>query len=401
MGDEKAFSSQHWKELDGIRGWAALSVLIAHCITGPLLVAPPAVLDLQNRTFWLLLSGVDLFFVLSGFLIGGILIDNKGKPGFLKAFWIRRTTRILPVAYILLLSYVVALWVQSHWPVPVFEESLLANPRPPLWSVATFTQNFFFAVNGYSGPLWIGITWSLAIEEQFYVIFPFVVFFLSRGNLRIACAMGIVAAPFLRDIFEQSAWFPDWYGAYTLLPSRMDGLLFGVSVAIIVRDPRLLALASKYRILLDLLALWIFYRIVSTYGFEWWPSAIQSPFPPLKQSFYGLMWALVILRVFTGGGVLNAIWRSPVLGAFGMISYGLYMYHQAVNGLMHGLVTGQIPAIRNPHDLKVALAVMGIAIVVATISYFVMERPIRRFGRRLALGQAFRPDTPALPPASR
>ena len=94
---------KHVPELDGIRGWACLSVLIAHCLTGIMnWPAHPIAMDFADRTMWLFLGGVDLFFVLSGFLIGGILIDQKGQPHYFRRFWIRRIARIFPVAYVLL-----------------------------------------------------------------------------------------------------------------------------------------------------------------------------------------------------------------------------------------------------------------------------------------------------------
>jgi hypothetical protein len=91
----------HTPELDGIRGWACGSVLILHCFTGPPLIhaAPGSWAEtLRETTVWLFLGGVDLFFVLSGFLIGGLLLDSKERPHFFKNFWIRRVARIFPVA---------------------------------------------------------------------------------------------------------------------------------------------------------------------------------------------------------------------------------------------------------------------------------------------------------------
>ncbi|QMT59722.1 acyltransferase [Legionella sp. PC997] len=90
---------KHTPELDGIRGYACLSVLVLHCLTGIISNSNPWVTLFRQHTFQLLLSGVDLFFVLSGFLIGGILLDTKNKPHFFKIFWIKRVTRIFPVAF--------------------------------------------------------------------------------------------------------------------------------------------------------------------------------------------------------------------------------------------------------------------------------------------------------------
>jgi peptidoglycan/LPS O-acetylase OafA/YrhL len=107
------------------------------------------------RTVHNLLGGVDLFFVLSGFLIGGILLDRKTRPNYFKIFWIRRAARILPVAYVLLASYVIALGISQTYDIKWMNITLLAEPRPPVWSFATFTQSVFLAQGG--GPLWMGI----------------------------------------------------------------------------------------------------------------------------------------------------------------------------------------------------------------------------------------------------
>lgn len=165
-------------------------------------------------------------------------MDSRDKPHYFKRFWIRRVARIFPVLYLVLATYALALLVQANYAPPQLDLWLLAEPRPPFWTYATFTQSFPIAEDGYGGPRWVGITWSLAIEEQFYPIFPFAVFFLSRRSLLLTALAGIAAAPVLRDVFERL--YGHWYAPYVLLPSRMDSLMFGVLTAIIVRHTRAL-----------------------------------------------------------------------------------------------------------------------------------------------------------------
>jgi len=370
-------------ELDGIRGWACASVLLAHCVTGPLNPVPGSWLYfVRGHTLWLLLGGVDLFFVLSGFLIGGILLDSKTQPHFFKAFWIKRIGRIFPVAYLVLVSYAAAIYVTQHFNITRFDDWLLAEYRPPLWTFATFTQSLPIALGGYGGPRWIAMTWSLAIEEQFYLIFPFVVYFLPRKWVAVAAIVGICAAPVLRDVFERL--FGGWYAPYVLLPSRMDGLLFGVAVALIVRDKKALAIAVRCRRLLDVLALLILYSIVTNWVFPLWPGPSGEIYP-LKQSLLALMWAIVILRIFTfENSLFNSIWRGRILGKIGLVSYALYMYHQSINGLVHGLLFGKEPTIESPTQALAAVGVLVIAGALATISYIKFERPIRSWAATLA-----------------
>src|SRR4051812_38616528 len=124
---------RHTAELDGVRGWACGSVLIAHCLTGIVQASPASwVTWFKLHTVFLFLSGVDLFFVLSGFLIGGILLDSRGDPHFFRRFWIRRIARIFPVAYLVLLAYAATLFITAHFGITRFDNWLLAEYRPPL-----------------------------------------------------------------------------------------------------------------------------------------------------------------------------------------------------------------------------------------------------------------------------
>jgi peptidoglycan/LPS O-acetylase OafA/YrhL len=166
----------------------------------------------------------------------------------------------------------------------------------------------------------------------------------------------------------------------------MDALMYGVGLALIVRNERAFALAVRWRWLLDLLALWILYQFLTLGNFDWfWKSPTNSPFPPLKQTAMALLWAIMILRVFTyQRSYFNRIWLNPLLIKLGLISYALYMYHQAVNGLVHGILFGQVPLITNWWQFLAALGVMAIAICLATLSYVYFEKPIRRYGHQLA-----------------
>lgn len=112
----------------------------------------------------------------------------------------------------------------------------------------------------------------------------------NSGTGSLTVLVGIAAAPAFRDLFERL--FGYWYAPYVLLPSRMDGLLYGVLVALIIRNETALSIAKGFRFLLDAIALYIFWLIVSNYHFAIWPSAINSPFPPLKQSMLAAMLAL-------------------------------------------------------------------------------------------------------------
>lgn len=384
----------HVPELDGIRGIACLSVLIAHCIVLPLLIGlPPSVPERAQlaASLPLLISGVDLFFVLSGFLIGGILIDNRDSSNFFRAFWTRRIARIFPVHYLLIATYVVAVGVRANFDLPQLDLWLLKEPLP-VWSYATFTQNFQMVAHDYGGPVWLGVTWSLAIEEQFYFLFPFLVYFLSRRALICVVIAGALIAPILRAAVELKYGF---WAFYVLLPCRMDPLMYGVLGAIIVRSPKLLAIGRRLRLIGDVLIVLIAYSIwTNFYVSQAAPLRADYPFlstfvNDIRYSTFAIMSLLFILRVyFYEPGWLHWVLRTQVLVKAGLISYALYMYHQVVNGLLHGFIFNQVPRIASWPEFALAILVMAISVILAAISYIVMERPIRRLGHRIKYERA-------------
>jgi peptidoglycan/LPS O-acetylase OafA/YrhL len=137
-------------------------------------------------------SGVDLFFVLSGFLIGGILLDARSSPRYFQTFYLRRAYRILPLYFL-----VIGLSLLPHL-LAQFSVARAAHTTPlplPWLSYATFTQNFWMAYLGVFGPSGMGITWSLAIEEQFYLSIPLLIRNVRPRNLMIVLLMVIPARP--------------------------------------------------------------------------------------------------------------------------------------------------------------------------------------------------------------
>ena len=163
------------EELDGIRGIAILMVLIWHLIGTRLFwVKEEHILFPLKEWLKVGRTGVDLFFVLSGFLIGGIILDNYRKSNFLKVFWIRRCCRILPVLYLTVFAYFVSFNLLDHKTYPA-----LFSPTLPIWSYLTFTQNIFMAIEKHLGAKFLSVTWSLAIEEQFYIVAPLLSIFYS------------------------------------------------------------------------------------------------------------------------------------------------------------------------------------------------------------------------------
>src|SRR5213594_1167134 len=198
-------------QLDGIRGVAILVVIIHNSGRFPRLFA----------NGWM---GVDLFFVLSGFLITGILLDTKESEGYFKNFYIRRCLRIWPLYYSLLLSmFVLVPLLRPSEAHIVFEKS------SPWWAYPLFLQNFLIPIStNAAGPL--AITWSLAIEEQFYLVWAVVVRYCSSAQVRRFAIAVLCLSPALR--FYLSLHQVD---LYTNVFCRLDGLMAGAFLALVVR----------------------------------------------------------------------------------------------------------------------------------------------------------------------
>lgn len=218
---------------DAIRGVAILLVVAFHWMEFPV--------------GW---AGVDLFFTLSGFLIGGVLIDNRASPTYFRTFYGRRVFRILPL-------YAVFLLVAS----------LSVGIGLPVWHYLVFAQNLDWATTGLIGAGMPSITWSLAVEEQFYCILPLMVRFASGPALLRTCVFLICAAPFAR--FGLNLWIGP-AAPYVLLPGRMDSLFAGVLAACLVRRVPGAALADKARtlVLLSVGSLAAFLMLGAVSGFS-------------------------------------------------------------------------------------------------------------------------------------
>src|SRR5580704_1561560 len=201
-------------QLDAVRGIAVLLVLLHN--TGQY---PSLHLHLISDNGWM---GVDLFFVLSGLLITGILLDTKQSAGYFKNFYVRRCLRIWPLYYSLLFfMFVVVRFLNSS------EYHLVVETSSPWWAFPLFLQNFLLAIStNAAGPL--GVTWSLAIEEQFYLVWPLVVRFCSITQVRQLAIAEICLSPMLRYYL----WLHH-VDLYTSIFCRLDGLMAGALLALL------------------------------------------------------------------------------------------------------------------------------------------------------------------------
>jgi len=350
-------------QLDGIRGIAILLVLLWHYV-GVQIMDKSGALTVLNMALGFSWSGVDLFFVLSGFLIAGILIDHRDASNYFRVFYLRRVCRILPLYLLLLAVFVcfsgtaIASEERFRW--------LFAKPFP-LWAYLTFTQNVFMSFRGWFGANFVGITWSLAIEEQFYLLMPALVCFLPRKTRWYVFLPGILLAPILRLVLPG-------FHAFVLTPWRADSLLCGVCLAMLVRSPRAWAFVEKRKRFLLLLFVGL---LAGAVLIPWRPGG------PLTHTWLAALYSVFILiALLNPDGRMGRLLKRQLLVWLGIWSYGIYMFHEPVFGLLSGFVRGQAPALNTIADVGVVGLALVLTILIAALSHKFFEQPILQLGHR-------------------
>jgi peptidoglycan/LPS O-acetylase OafA/YrhL len=302
-------------QLDGIRGIAITLVLLWH-FTFDFPTDPGSVGAYLQRLSLFSWSGVDLFFVLSGYLIGGILIDTREKPDYFRRFYIRRAFRILPLYFLVL----------ALGQLPLLA-NLFPNEQPPLQWPLSFTQNIWMAITNTWG-YWLAHGWSLAVEEQFYLVLPLVVWLVPPRRLWIVLAALVAAAPIWR--IAMIFLFDNWQTAnYVLLPARMDALLLGGICAIAMRDARAKSwLTANTRWLYIALAALALYPAVATVA-HW--DHISAPTSAIGFTLIAAFYAcLLLLAVTTETSVVARVTTLAPLRRFGILAYALYLFHPVI-----------------------------------------------------------------------
>jgi peptidoglycan/LPS O-acetylase OafA/YrhL len=365
--------------LDGLRGIAILIVFLGHFTQFGLSKAQRA-----NPIFYFLSDkagiGVDLFFVLSGFLITGILYDSKNRQGYFRVFYTRRTLRIFPLYYSVLILVAVSRIV--------FPNLYALSSITPVAQIAnfTYTTNFLMAFRGLTAePLFLGHFWSLAVEEQFYILWPLIVLRLSREQLVKLALTGVVAALLLRVLLIHSLAFES---AYLLLPARMDSLLAGALIALSMRGLRGIPdWITSRPVIAIVFALFAADLIVRGTGSNGWVLAFRSAF------HFSIAAAGSGILVIASLGLPNKPNWTKVLGNgflrfFGKYSYAIYVVHVAIILALSQVIDAvQRHYFGGPAPFP-AILLGGIAIAltvgVSLVSWHVIEQPFLKLKDRIA-----------------
>ena len=370
--------SRRIPQLDGLRGVAIIFVLLFHFVGFAVDFGAPPILNWLVPPTSLGWSGVDLFFVLSGFLIGGILLDARESPNYFRVFYRRRVCRIFPLYFAVL----VVILIVAHFARPPLEA--MFKPAIPWPFLATFCQNFWMAIHNRFGALAVAPTWSLAVEEQFYLTLPAVIYFVRPTRLIWVFTGGMILAPLIRLAMFLAS--PRLLAAiYVLLPCRMDSLLFGVAVAYLLRRPGAWEYARAHR-----RQLWTLTELLTAICalFLYRPSAIDPVTMLAGYDCMGLLFTCVLVLSLIDEGLMKVL-QAKWLMALGGISYCVYLIHP----LAFGLVFTRMKDYPNGGAISAILG-LALTIVVAEISWRWFEKPLVRFGHRESYEQA----STSLPP---
>ncbi|MEP7129780.1 MAG: acyltransferase [Sphingomicrobium sp.] len=356
--------------LDAIRGVAIILVVAYHFLDERSGIARSTgftrAVGSISAVGW---TGVQLFFVLSGFLIGGILIDHRSQKGYFRTFYLRRVFRIVPL-YALSLLIFALFYTCYDWRgaglSDVFKFEL------PVWTVLTFTQNIFVAAVGhYAGPGWLGVTWSLCVEEQFYLLLPCLIYVVPPRRLPAVCVAAIIFAPLFRTLLLV-IWPDNALAPHVLLPGRFDALFLGVLAACLWRNDKAQTAIWRWRpaiaiafAAMSILLLANLNRITS-FG-----QMMQMIGYSVISVYFFLAMILAVSASTTPRWL--AVARKPLCLA-GTGAYSIYLFHRPVQALVRTTLPG--------HPVVILIVSLFLVVMLSWACWKVIEAPAIRFGRR-------------------
>jgi peptidoglycan/LPS O-acetylase OafA/YrhL len=380
-------NKRFYPALDGLRAIAVLMVFYQHYLS---------IDGLRPALNWGW-TGVDIFFVLSGFLITGILYDTRLTLHRFRNFYVRRTLRIFPLFYGVLLIGLLLTPI-FHWiwhPAWILWPLYLGNYGRFIWLQdwlqGTGVLDHLRSSLPYDPPffLYFGHFWSLCVEEQFYLVWPFVVFLMKdRVRLRdlciAVCIFSLIARILCQWLVPQD--YLDAELLYRFTPLRADALLLGGALALMLRGPEAARLKQYAHHALSLfLAGFILFEILYRYAAQhfYYPIAGAPILDTLGYTLIDLFAALIILLALNPGSILYRALTIRPLRRLGQISYGFYVFHDIPHVAYIALVTRLFP---NSSDAAAANITAAIALLatlaLSYLSFRFFEAPFLRLKDR-------------------
>lgn len=368
----------HIPALDGVRGLAILLVIIFHAADAFRHLPGWSELGRGVALFlnlgW---SGVDLFFVLSGFLITGILLDNRRSKRYFRSFYVRRILRIFPIYFVFLFGafFIYPLLIKQP------SEEYVWTQQNQLW-YWTYLQNFLSYQSDHLIAPSLHHFWSLAVEEQFYIVWPLLVYLLPTKLFGGLCVLIVAGAPFLRSALLVAGYSPHF--VYVCLLSRMDALAIGALLALWARSKRGWQLICYWAPIVFGISL---FGVVQLFlldgGFRPKSEAGQV----VGYSLYILSYsALLILALGTkADSIREKMFAGTFLRTVGKYSYAMYIFHSPINDLLFSLGfniwLAKLCGVNLVAQLVYSLILFVLSFLVAWISWNALEKHFLKMKR--------------------
>jgi peptidoglycan/LPS O-acetylase OafA/YrhL len=361
-------------ELDGLRGLAILLVVLNHYIFLRIRVVPGTTASYLLSPFQRVVGGMDLFLVLSGFLLGGILLDARDSSRYFRTFFVRRAVRIVPLYGLVLTLF--ALAVHSG----ALAGSLLVRSPAPWWSYLSFTLNLWMGWTGHFGGMHanaLSPTWSLGLQEQFYLTLPLLVWLLPQRALAVLLAGLVPAAALARHYLLHTH---NAEAAADMLPwCRMDAVALGALLALLRRSPAGWAwVCARPRLLKTAFGLGAAGLILVASGRL---AGVQEQHRALRSAFHA---GLLLLVLALPAGPLARLARARWLRWAGALGYGIYLLHKPVLILCLralGRDPGR-PYLSDAAGAAITACAVVLTLALAELSWRYLEQPCIRLGRR-------------------
>jgi peptidoglycan/LPS O-acetylase OafA/YrhL len=356
--NEQPIVRDRMPELDVVRGIAILAVLFFHGFGDSLFIPIPRpawqrfIMDVAGQGW----AGVNLFFVLSGFLITGILIDSAGRPDYYSRFYLRRALRILPAYYLMLV--VILAW-----------RFATGTPGRTVAEFGALSVIYLSNVSALFGVDFLyPLLWSLSVEEHFYLLWPALVRNLSRRGLAVTAALICVIEPALR-LYDLSHGGKLWWagshhgGAYVYTWMMADGLALGALLALLGRSRW-----STRRNFFRLAGVTAAISVAATAASVFVSKPLGLCLRGTVVNYFAL--ALIAGALWLGTGAHSRWVKIPVLAFYGYISYGLYLVHDWIAGVYYTVLARFAPDLLPNLDFaKIWLAIVVIGAVSTGVAY--------------------------------
>jgi peptidoglycan/LPS O-acetylase OafA/YrhL len=359
------------KQIDGLRAVASLLVVSFHYINNQLVNSQSYFGKLFAKLFSFGWAGVDLFFVLSGFLIGSILISNKEKKNYFTTFYVRRFVRIIPTYYLLIFVFLLL------GAIPYFKDDyfISGNNIIPTWSYFAMLQNVFMGSLKNMGNSAMSVSWSIGIEEQFYLVIPFLIYFINKRILPYLLVIFIIAANYFRYYYSEpniSFNIP----AYLLLPCRMDAISIGVLIAWLNQVYGIEKFVKNYYKII-LLSMFLVAAICASLFFLYQDIGI------VRNTLFALFFGgLIIIALGKTESLYVKFLSINILTWIGKISYALYLFHYLILGVTKKIVGSYFNFDSSITLFFTSVFAFGFSILFSWLVYKFLETPTVALGKK-------------------